>query len=139
VETKILVAVLISFFPVVISTVVGLKGLPIEMNQLGRSMGLSALSMFKKIRLPYALPSMFGGIKVAATFTVVGAVVGEFVGADKGLGYLLLYSSGQMQTDIMFADVIILGVLGILLFGVVQWTERRALPWHVSIRNELVS
>jgi NitT/TauT family transport system permease protein len=82
---------------------------------------------------------MFGGIKVAATFTVVGAVVGEFVGADKGLGYLLLYSSGQLQTDIMFADVIILGALGILLFGIVQWTERRALPWHVSVRTELSS
>jgi NitT/TauT family transport system permease protein len=80
---------------------------------------------------------MFGGIKVAATFTVVGAVVGEFVGADKGLGYLLLLSSGQMQTDIMFADVIILGLLGILMFWIVQWAERRLLPWHVSIRNEL--
>jgi NitT/TauT family transport system permease protein len=137
-ETKILIAVLISFFPIVISTVVGLKGLPTEMVELGSSMGLTAVSMFRKIRLPHALPSMFGGIKVAATFTVVGAVVGEFVGADKGLGYLLLFSSGQMQMDLMFADVIILGALGITLFWIVEWTERRLLPWHVSVRNELV-
>lgn len=137
-ETKIVIAVLIAFFPIVISMVVGLKSLPNDMKDLGRSMGLSPLSMFRKIRLPYALPVTFGGIKVAATFAIVGAVVGEFVGSDKGLGYLLLYSAGQLQTDIMFADVFILGVLGVVLFGVVEWAERLLLPWHVSIRNELV-
>ena len=63
--------------------------------------------------------------------------LGEFVGSDRGLGYLLLYTSGQMQTDVMFADVIILGALGILLFWLVQVTERRVLPWHISIRHEL--
>jgi NitT/TauT family transport system permease protein len=137
-ETKILIAVLVAFFPIVISTVVGLRGLPPEMVELGSSMGLTAVSMFRKIRLPHALPSMFGGIKVAATFTVVGVVIGEFVGADKGLGYFLLFSSGQMQMDLMFADVIILGALGIGLFWIVEWAERRLLPWHVSVRNELV-
>jgi len=137
-ETKILIAVLVAFFPIVISTVVGLRGLPPEMVELGSSMGLTAASMFRKIRLPHALPSMFGGIKVAATFTVVGVVIGEFVGADKGLGYFLLFSSGQMQMDLMFADVIILGALGIGLFWIVEWAERRWLPWHVSVRNELV-
>ncbi len=137
-ETKIVIAVLIAFFPIVISMVVGLKSLPNDMKDLGRSMGLSPLSMFRKIRLPHALPITFGGIKVAATFAIVGAVVGEFVGSDKGLGYLLLYSAGQLQTDIMFADVFILGVLGVVLFGVVEWAERLLLPWHVSIRNELV-
>src|SRR5262249_38490107 len=118
-ETKIVIAVLIAFFPIVISTVVGLKGVASEMHDLGNSMGLSSLDMFQKIRLPHAMPSMFGGIKVSATFAVVGAVVGEFVGADKGLGYLMLFSSGQMQTDLMFADVIVLGALGVLLFAVV--------------------
>ncbi|MGE3149176.1 MAG: ABC transporter permease [Pseudorhodoplanes sp.] len=137
-ETKIVVAVLVAFFPIVISMVVGLKSLPNEMRDLGRSMGLSSMDMFRKIRLPYALPATFGGIKVAATFAVVGAVIGEFVGADRGLGYLLLYSAGQLQTDIMFADVFILGVMGVALFGAVEWAERKLLPWHISIRNELV-
>lgn len=135
IETKVVVAVLIAFFPVVISTVVGLKGVPRDMIDLGRSMALGPIPMFFKIRLPQALPSVFGGLKVSITLAVVGAVVGEFVGADRGLGYLILLSSGQLQMDIMFAAIVLLVVVGVALFAMVQWAEHVMLPWHTSVRT----
>lgn len=134
-NTKVVVAVLIAFFPIVISMVVGLRSVPPEMIDLGRSMGLGAGQMFVKIRLPYALPSLFGGLKVAITLAVVGAVVGEFVGADRGLGYVILLASGQLQMDIMFAAIVFLVIVGVTLFAVVQWVERLVLPWHPSVRT----
>jgi NitT/TauT family transport system permease protein len=133
---KIFVAVLIAFFPIVISTVAGLKSVPYEMIQLSRSMGLSPFATFQKIKLPYALPHIFAGLKVGITLAVVGAVVGEFVGADKGLGYLLLFTLGRLNTRLMFADLVVLAALGVAAFWVVQLVERRAIPWHVSVRLE---
>jgi NitT/TauT family transport system permease protein len=131
---KIFVAVLIAFFPIVISTVTGLKSVPHEMTQLSRSMGLSTLAAFWKIRFPYALPHVFAGLKVGITLAVVGAVVGEFVGADKGLGYLLLFTLGRLNTRLMFADLVVLVLLGVVSFWLVQLLERKVLPWHVSVR-----
>jgi NitT/TauT family transport system permease protein len=133
---KIFVAVLIAFFPIVISSVTGLKSVPYEMIQLSRSMGLSPLATFRKIKLPYALPHVFAGLKVGITLAVVGAVVGEFVGADRGLGYLLLFTLGRLNTRLMFADLVVLAALGVVAFWVVQFVERRAIPWHVSVRLE---
>jgi NitT/TauT family transport system permease protein len=134
-ETKVVVAVLIAFFPIVISLVVGLRSVPEDMVDLGRTMGLGPAQMFLKIRLPHALPSLFGGLKVAVTLAVVGAVVGEFVGADRGLGYVILLASGQLQMDIMFAAIVILVIVGIALFAAVQVVERILVPWHPSIRS----
>lgn len=131
---KIFVAVLIAFFPIVISTVTGLKSVPYEMLQLSRSMGLSVPATFVKIKVPYALPHIFAGLKVGITLAVVGAVVGEFVGADKGLGYLLLFTLGRLNTRLMFADLVCLVVLGVVSFWLVQLLERKTIPWHVSVR-----
>jgi NitT/TauT family transport system permease protein len=131
---KVFVAVLIAFFPIVISAVTGLKSVPYEMIQLSRSIGLSTTATFAKIRVPYALPHIFAGLKVGITLAVVGAVVGEFVGADKGLGYLLLFSLGRLNTRLMFADLVVLVVLGVVSFWVVQLLERKTIPWHVSVR-----
>jgi len=133
---KIVIGVLVAFFPVVISGVVGLKSVPHDMILLGRSMGLSQADMFRKIYLPSALPSIFGGLKVSITMAVVGAVVGEFVGADRGLGYLILLASGQLQTPVMFAALFFLSLLGVVSFAVVQWAEKRLMPWHRSIRSD---
>jgi NitT/TauT family transport system permease protein len=99
-------------------------------------MGLSAGEMFRKIYFPFALPSIFGGLKVCITLAVVGAVVGEFVGADKGLGYLILLASGQMQTALMFAALIFLVLIGVVSFALVQWAEARLMPWHSSVRQD---
>src|SRR5207245_11038484 len=86
---KFLVAFLISFFPIVIDAAVGLRSMSVEMTDLARSMGASRMQVFARFRLPTSLPYLFSGLKVAAMLAVAGAVVGEFVGADKGLGYLL--------------------------------------------------
>jgi NitT/TauT family transport system permease protein len=131
---KIFVAVLIAFFPIVISTVTGLKSVPYEMLQLSRSMGLSVPATLVKIKMPYSLPHIFAGLKVGITLAVVGAVVGEFVGADRGLGYLLLFTLGRLNTRLMFADLACLVALGVVSFWLVQFLERKAIPWHVSVR-----
>jgi NitT/TauT family transport system permease protein len=133
---KIIIAFLVAFFPVVISTVVGLKSTPTEMIYLGRIVGLSGWQMFVKIAFPRALPEIFAGLKVAMTLAVVGAIVGEFVGASEGLGYLLMFATAQMQTALVFAALLCLVGIGVLFFGLIQLCERLAIPWHVSIRRD---
>ena len=133
---KIIIAFLIAFFPVVISTVIGLKSTPLEMIYLGRIVGLSWWQMFAKISFPRALPEIFGGLKVAMTLAVVGAIVGEFVGASEGLGYLLMFATAQMQTALVFAALLFLVAIGVIFFAVIQFAERLTIPWHVSIRRD---
>lgn len=134
-HTNIVIGVLMAFFPVVISGVVGLKSVPKDMVHLGRTMGLSPGQMFLRIHLPHSLPSLFGGLKVCVTLAVVGAVVGEFVGSDRGLGYLILLASGQLQTALMFAALILLVAIGVISFALVQMVEARVMPWHRSVRD----
>ena len=133
---KILVAFLISFFPIVIDTTIGLKSVSPEMLDLVRSMGATKLQVFLKIRLPTSLPYMFGGLKVAATLAVVGAIVGEFVGADKGLGYLLLIANSYLDTPLLFAAIVGLTTLGIILFYIIEGLERLLIPWHAIHRTK---
>ena len=131
----ILVTVLICFFPIIINTVLGLKSLPIELVYLAQSMGAGKLRTFLKIRVPYALPYFFGGLKVAITLAVVGAVVGEFVGSNQGLGYYLLVTSANVDTAAVFADLILLSVLAMGLFGLVQAIETIVMPRPRSIQH----
>ncbi len=132
---KILVAFLISFFPIVIDTAVGLRSIATEMVDLARSMGASPLQVFMEFRLPTSLPYLFSGLKVAATLAVAGAVVGEFVGADKGLGYLLLVTNSNMQTALMFATIGALTIIGLVFFYAIEALETLLIPWHVSQRG----
>jgi NitT/TauT family transport system permease protein len=131
---KIYVAFLISFFPIVIDTAVGLRSMSSEMTDLARSMGASRLQVFTQFRLPTSLPYLFSGLKVAATLAVAGAVVGEYVGADKGLGYLLLVTNSNMQTALMFATIVALTVIGLVFFYLVEFLESLLIPWHVTHR-----
>ncbi len=126
---KVMVAFLISFFPIVINSVIGMRSAEKEMIYLVQSMGASELTTFLKIRLPKALPSIFGGLKVGMGQAVVGATVGEFIAAEQGLGYLQLISQVRLDTPLLFAAVVVLSLLGVLLFNVVAWVERIALPW----------
>src|SRR5690348_10560859 len=128
---KVLIAFLIAFFPVVISTAVGLASIEPEKIYLARSMGFGATATFFKFRLPNALPSIFGGLKISITLAVVGAVVGEFVGGDAGLGYLLMVANGSMDTRLLFAGIVALTVLGVVLFLLVELAERLAIPRHI--------
>jgi NitT/TauT family transport system permease protein len=132
---KVLVAFLICFFPILIDTSVGLRSVASEMIDLARSMGASRSQIFTRFRLPTSLPYLFSGLKVAATLAVVGAVVGEFVGADKGLGYLLLVTNSNLQTALMFGVIVALTAQGLILFYVIQMLENVLIPWHVTVRS----
>jgi NitT/TauT family transport system permease protein len=131
---KVLVAFLISFFPIVIDAAVGLRSMSAEMRDLARSMGATRMQLFAQFRLPTSLPYLFSGLKVAATLAVAGAVVGEFVGADKGLGYLLLVTNSNLETALMFATLFALTLIGLLFFYAVEFLEALLIPWHVTHR-----
>jgi NitT/TauT family transport system permease protein len=132
---KVLIAFLIAFFPVVINTAVGLAAIEPEKIHLARSMGLGPMDTFFKIRLPDALPAIFAGLKISITLAVVGAVVGEFVGGDAGLGYLLMVANGSMDTQLLFAGIVCLTILGVALYLLVELAERLVIPRHI-IANE---
>jgi NitT/TauT family transport system permease protein len=132
---KVAITFLIAFFPIVLSTAVGLKSVETEMLDLVRSMGASPFKLLMRVRVPTALPHLFAGLKIGICLAVVGAIVGEFVGSDNGLGYLILVSSGSLDGPMTWAALIVLVVLGLLLFAMVGWVERYVIPWHVSIRT----
>jgi NitT/TauT family transport system permease protein len=136
---KIVVAVLMAFFPIVISGVTGLRSVDPELLELVATMGAKPLQTFRKIRFPAALPHLFSGLKVAATLAVTGAVVGEFVGANEGLGYVILQANGNLDTPMLFAGLIIMSLLGVLLFAVIEVAEHLLLPWHSSRRSSPVT
>jgi NitT/TauT family transport system permease protein len=133
---KIAIVFLISFFPIVVSTVVGLKSVETDMIDLVRSMGARTVKIMLRVRAPSALPQMFAGFKIAVCLAVVGAIVGEFVGSDRGLGYLLLTSTGTLDGPLVWAALIVLIAMGMALFAIVSRIERLAIPWHVSVRVE---
>ncbi|WP_235432120.1 ABC transporter permease [Nocardiopsis sp. RV163] len=132
---KIFVAVLMAFFPVVISGISGLRSVDPELLELTSTMGASRIKTFWKVRFPAALPELLSGLKVAATLAVTGAVVGEFVGANSGLGYVILQANGNIDTAMLFAALFIMSALGVLLFAVIQVAEMLLIPWHASRRN----
>lgn len=134
-EPKIILAVLISFFPVVISGVTGLRSTDPELLELSATMGASRWKTFRKVRFPGALPHLLSGLKVAVTLAVVGAVVGEFVGADTGLGRVLLVASGNLDAPLLFADLILMSAIGVALFVVMEIVEALLIPWHASRRD----
>ncbi|GAB3721962.1 ABC transporter permease [Nocardiopsis nanhaiensis] len=132
---KILVAVLMAFFPVVIAGISGLRSVDPELLELTSTMGASKFKTFLKVRFPSALPELLSGLKVAATLAVTGAVVGEFVGSNAGLGYVILQANGNMDTAMLFAALIIMSAMGILLFAIIHIAEKFLIPWHASHRG----
>ena len=134
---KIIITFLICFFPVVISALTGFVSLEKEVQILARSMGASPSHMFAKFRFPSALPFIFSGLKVSITLAVVGAIVGEFVGSDRGLGYLLLVANSNLDTPLLFSSLIVLTIIGMLLFYFVETIERWSIPWHVSQQRDV--
>ena len=129
---KVVVAFLVAFFPVVIDTATGLAATPPELIDLSRSYRASAFKTFVKVRMPMALPFFFAGAKVAITLSVIGAVVAEFVGSDKGLGYVILSATSYWKTELAFSAMLILSLMAIVLFGAVSLVERLLCPWLVS-------
>jgi len=135
-EPKIAIAAMIAIFAIVIDLVHGLKSVEPDMLDLGRALRGSRLKVLVKIRFPHALPALFSGMKVAISLALIGAIVGEFVAAKRGLGYLIMLSQGQYDTPTMFAAIVILALLGIALFFLIDAIERLVLPWHASRRRE---
>lgn len=132
---RIIVTFLVAFFPLVVGAVAGLLATPPELIELGRACRASKLQELVRIRLPFAVPFIFGGLKVAAALSVVGAVVAEFVGADAGLGYLIQTSMAFFRTPLAFSAVVILALMGILLFQAVTMAERVLFPWSPGVRH----
>jgi len=121
---KIAISFLIAVFPIVIATVVGLMSLERDMVYLVRSMGANELQTFMKIRLPAALPSIFGGLKIAIGLSIVGAVIGEYIAAEGGLGYRQLTANIQFDSALNFAALMIIAVCGMITFAAVEAIER---------------
>jgi NitT/TauT family transport system permease protein len=128
-QSKLAIAFLVAFFPVVVDTATGLKATPPGLIELGRSLRASRWQMFWKVQFPAALPFVFSGAKVAVTLAVIGAVIGEFVGSINGLGNLLLSANSQLNGPLAWAALIWLSVLGILLFASVVLAQKLIMPW----------
>jgi ABC-type nitrate/sulfonate/bicarbonate transport system permease component len=127
---KIIVVALVSFFPIVVNMVDGLKAVDSDMVRMMRTLGASRWQVFVKLQVPSSLPFLFSGTKIAIAVSVIGAVIGEWVGARAGLGYLMTVSVPYFLTARVFAAIFILSVMGIALFLIVASLERLLLPWH---------
>jgi NitT/TauT family transport system permease protein len=131
--SKIVMCVLIAFFPIIVDTAAGLKLTPPELLDLSRTYKAGVLRTFLKIRFPMALPFIFTGLKVGITFSVTGAVVAEFMGSDRGLGYVILSATSVWKADLAFAAMIILALIAIILFNIVEIAERILCPWYAEV------
>jgi ABC-type nitrate/sulfonate/bicarbonate transport system permease component len=129
---KLVVIALICFFPVVVNTLDGLQGVDREQVKMMRTLGATRLDLLRRLELPSALPFLFSGAKVAVAVAVIGAVFGELVGSDSGLGHAIQVGTAQLETARVFAAVLILSVMAIALFGLIALLERRTVPWAHS-------
>jgi putative hydroxymethylpyrimidine transport system permease protein len=127
---KIAIVALVCFFPVTVSLLGGLRSVPPELLKLMRSLGASRAATLWKVELPSALPSLFSGIRVAATVSVIGAVLGEWAGAERGLGRQVLLDNQRLETPRVYAGVVLLTLMAVALFALVALIERAAMPWR---------
>lgn len=132
INSKIVMALFIAFFPMIVSTAAGLYAVSADSLMLFQSMEASRWQTLRKLKLPSALPFIFAGLKTAAVFAVVGAVVGEYLGGGKGLGELIRLSAQTLRIDRVFAMIFYLGIIGLILYGFVVWAERKLLFWQKS-------
>ena len=135
---KVFVGFLVAFFPIVIDTATGLNAVEPELIDLTRALSASEWQTLWRIRFPHALPFFFSGLKVSITLAVIGAVIGEFVGANQGLGYLILTGTAELKTAFVFACMFLLSVIGIGLFALLVAVERLLIPWHASQRSHAI-
>lgn len=127
---KLAIVALICFFPITVNLLDGLRSTPPELLKLMRSMGSSRLRTLRSVELPASLPSLFSGLKVAATVSVIGAVFGEWAGADEGLGRLVLLGNNQLQTPRVYAGIVLLTLMAVGVFALVALAERVVCPWN---------
>ena len=130
IKTNILIAFLVSFFPVVINTTVGLNAVEDDLLDLVRYLHGSKLQLFVKIRIPNSLPYIFSGLKISSTMCIVGTIVGEFIASDRGLGYIIINAQYSMNTPPVFSALIVISVAGALLYAFVALFEKLVMPWR---------
>jgi NitT/TauT family transport system permease protein len=134
---KVLLVFLLSFFPVVVSSITAFKSVDPDILDLARTTGANSWKRFTRVQLPHALPTIFTGVKVASALSATAAVVAEFVASDRGLGNMLLEANGNLNTTMAFGAVFVLTFLGFALYAAVELVERISIPWHVSQRVNL--
>ena len=130
IRPKLIVVTLYCFFPIAVSTVDGLASAEPELMKLLRSMRATRWQILRLVRLPGAMPAFFSGLRIAAAYSVIGAIFGEYVGAEKGLGIYMQKAANSFATINVFAAILVTTILSLLLFGLVSLIERIALPWY---------
>jgi putative hydroxymethylpyrimidine transport system permease protein len=135
IEPKLVVVAIVCFFPIVINAVDGLRSTDRELVRMMRTLDGSRAAIFRRVELPGALPAIFSGARIAATYAAVGAVFGEWAGSSSGLGFVMLQSQPALDTPRIFACVLILSALALALYGVVSLAERLIVPWQKEIAN----
>jgi ABC-type nitrate/sulfonate/bicarbonate transport system permease component len=139
---KLVIVVLICFFPITISLLQSLSGVDRELIDLMRSMGSSRYQIYKYVKLPASMTGFFSGLKIAATYSIMGATIGEWVGGKDGLGVYMIRAKQSFSTDRVFAAILVVTVLSILLLKLIELIEKRSMPWSAEqdrdyIENEL--
>ncbi|ESR00464.1 ABC transporter permease [Stutzerimonas chloritidismutans AW-1] len=128
---RVFITFLIAFFPIVVSCVTGLLATPEELVELSRSLGASKAREYRNIRLPYAIPHLFSALRISITLAVIGAVVAEFVAAEKGLGYFINFSTSMFQVPQAFAALMMLVVISLVLFHLIGLLQKAFFPWSL--------
>jgi NitT/TauT family transport system permease protein len=126
---KVVLIIVIAFFPVAIDMLAGLQSVEPSFVALMQSVGASRGKILMRVRIPHSLPHLMAGLKVAITFSVIGAIVGEFAGANQGLGYVIEFASTQLDTPLIFAALVVVSVLGLAFYYLVELAERLLVPW----------
>lgn len=131
IEGKVLMAAIIIFFPITVSLLEGFKSCDREYRMLFRLMGAGFWQTMRLLYWPWALPHFFAGLKVGVTVATIGAVIGEWVGAQRGLGYLMIQANARLKVDLVFAVILYLSLMGLLLWFGVRWLEKKSIHWKV--------
>jgi ABC-type nitrate/sulfonate/bicarbonate transport system permease component len=134
---KVLVVVLVTFFPIVVALLDGFGSASRDASDLLRSYGATDWQAFRKLRWPTALPSFFTGLRIAVVYAVIGAVFGEYVGAREGLGIWMQLSQNSFRTDLVFAAIVVTSLVSLALYAVVGLIRRATIPWAPGLRREV--
>lgn len=130
--SRVLLAFVIAFFPMVVNTFAGIQSTDPVMIRMARSFSASRWTIFSRIEFPTALPYIFSGLKIGITFAVIGIIVAEFVTAQEGLGYLIVFSEGNVDTPMLMAAIFVLSIVGVILYAAIVWLEKLVIRWDVG-------
>lgn len=133
---KIFIALLVCFFPILISLLDGLASTDDELINLLKSMGANKIFIIRNVKLPSALPYLFSGLKISASYSIMGAIIGEWVGAKEGLGYFMILSQKSFYVDRVFSAIVIITILSLLIFKIVCILEKQLMPWQFIKEND---